>query len=297
MTGAPLGTMTPDPPDRRRHAWRADLAARGLEGRVPSLAFVEGVRHQVAAPAVALRREPRAEAGIETEALFGEVATVYETKGGWAWVQLVRDGYVGYVPEPALSAVVQPATHRVAAMGTFLYPVADIKAPPRAHLSLNAALSVQTTGERFLELANGGFVIARHASEIGRHARDFVEIAERFIGTPYLWGGRTRLGVDCSGLLQLAMEAAGLACPRDSDMQEAEVGTSVLVPSDLEGLKRGDLVFWRGHVGLMVDGLMLLHANAHHMAVVAEPLSHAVTRIARTGGPITSIRRPAALCG
>lgn len=289
--------MTATAPDHRRHAWRADLAARGLEGRVPSPKFVDGVTHQIAAPAVALRREPRADTGIETEALFGEIVNVFEAKGGWAWVQLVRDRYVGYVPEPALSANVHAATHRVAAIGTFLYPKPDIKAPPLAHLSLNAQLSVRNTGERFLELANGGFVVARHASEIGRHARDFVEIAERFIGTPYLWGGRTRLGLDCSGLLQLAMEASGLACPRDSDMQEAEVGTAVLVPSDLEGLKRGDLVFWRGHVGIMVDGLMLLHANAHHMAVVAEPLTHAVTRIARTGGPITSIRRPAALCG
>jgi cell wall-associated NlpC family hydrolase len=138
-------------------------------------------------------------------------------------------------------------------------------------------------------------VVARHLAEEGRFARDFVEIAERFIGTPYLWGGRTRLGLDCSALVQLALEASGRSCPRDSDLQQAQVGVDVLVPPDLEGLERGDLVFWQGHVGIMMDGVMMVHANAHHMAVAVEPLKDAADRAARLGNRITAVKRIPAL--
>jgi cell wall-associated NlpC family hydrolase len=288
-------TTAPEQLDPRRHAWRADLAAEGLRGRVEAPRYAAGVARQVIRPAIALRREPQPSAGIDTEVLFGETITVFEASAGWAWGQLERDGYVGYVPADALTDNTIAPTHRVSAIGTFVYSAADIKAPPLMHLSLNAQLAVAERQELFSRLASGGFVVNRHISERGRYARDFVEIAERLIGTPYLWGGRTRIGLDCSGLVQLAMEAAGLACPRDSDMQQAELGSELLVPASLDGLQRGDLVFWRGHVGIMTDGLMMVHANAHHMAVVAEPLSVAVERIAKAGGPMTAVRRPAAL--
>ena len=150
-------------------------------------------------------------------------------------------------------------------------------------VSLNAELTVADGDERFSRLAQGGYVVTRHIAEKDRFARDFVDIAERLTGTPYLWGGKTRIGLDCSGLVQVSLHAAGVECPRDSDLQQAELGTSVLVPDDLDGLRRGDLVFWKGHVGIMVDGLMLLHANAHHMATVAETLPEAVERIAKAG--------------
>jgi cell wall-associated NlpC family hydrolase len=156
---------------------------------------------------------------------------------------------------------------------------------------MNAALSVAEADDKFCRLEGGGFVVARHVTEKDHFARDFVEIAERFIGTPYLWGGRTHLGIDCSGLVQIALEAAGLPCARDSDMQEAELGTTVLIPETLDGLVRGDLVFWRGHVGVMADGIMLVHANAHHMAVTVETLPEAVERIARAGAKLTAIKR------
>lgn len=294
----PASASTPPPLpapaklDPRRNAVRPDLAAVALRGEVVSPRYSAGVVRQVVRPAVPLRREPNPAAGLDTEALFGERVTVYDESEGWAWVQLARDRYVGYVPAAALSTNVAVPTHRVKALGTFLYPTADIKAPPTLHLPLNAEVRVAEWGERFCRLEQGGFVVTRHLTERERPERDFVDVAERFIGTPYLWGGRTRIGIDCSGLVQIALEAAGRTCPRDSDMQMAETGEAIPVPDDLDGLERGDLVFWNGHVGIMADGLMLVHANAHHMAVVAETLPEAAERIARQASlPIAAIRR------
>jgi cell wall-associated NlpC family hydrolase len=175
--------------------------------------------------------------------------------------------------------------------GTFVYVEADAKALTGLHLSLNALVVVAESGPSFARLADGGFVPARHLAELDTFAQDFVGVAEQLVGTPYVWGGRTRLGLDCSGLVQVAMQAAGLDCPRDSDMQMAELGTPVEVHSDLAGLQRGDLMFWRGHVGILADGGTLLHANAHHMAVAVEPLECAVERIARLGSTITAVKR------
>jgi cell wall-associated NlpC family hydrolase len=206
-------------------------------------------------------------------------------------VQAVRDGYVGYVAAEALSSDVTAATHRVGVIGTFRYAAADAKALTGLHLPLNALVRVAEIGPGFARLADGGFVPARHIAGVDTFASDFVGVAEQLTGAPYVWGGRTRLGLDCSGLLQTAMHAAGLECPRDSDMQMAELGTPVEVRGDLAGLERGDLVFWKGHVGIVTDGDTLLHANAHHMAVAAEPLKEAVERIARSGSEIAAIRR------
>ncbi len=278
-------------PDRRTHAWREDMAAEDLRGRVDAPRYVAGTPGRVTAPILALRRQPEATSGLETEALFGERMAVLDVADGWAWVQSARDRYVGYVMAEHISPDMIEATHRVQALGTFVYPTANIKAPPTMNLPLGAEIAVARSDGRFAELATGGFVVTRHIAEGGRHARDFVDVAERFIGTPYLWGGRTRIGLDCSGLLQIALEAAGIAAPRDSDLQEAALGSAVLVPQDLEGLERGDLVFWPGHVGIMVDGVMLLHANAHHMAVAVEPLRGATERIRRTESRISAIKR------
>lgn len=281
--------------DPRRYPYRADLAAESLYGRVSAPRYVPGKPAQVMRPSVPLRRRPVAGQGFDTEALLGERVTVYEVAERWAWVQLERDGYVGYVPAEALGYDIVETTHRVKSIGTFIYPAPDIKSPPLMHVSLNAELTVVDGDERFSRLAQGGYVVTRHIAEKDRFARDFVDIAERLTGTPYLWGGKTRIGLDCSGLVQVSLHAAGVECPRDSDLQQAELGTSVLVPDDLDGLRRGDLVFWKGHVGIMVDGLMLLHANAHHMATVAETLPEAVERIAKAGLQVSAIKRLEAL--
>jgi cell wall-associated NlpC family hydrolase len=281
--------------DKRLVPARADLAALHLKGEVEAERYVEGMTRQVARPVVALRQKPEPRAGIDTELLFGEVVTIYEVAEGWAWGQAEADGYVGYLPADTLSTVVLKPTHRVSAIGTFVYSQADIKSAPIHHLSINSRITVSEADDRFCRLQTGGYVVGRHVAPLDRYARDFVEIAERLIGVPYLWGGRSRLGVDCSGLIQLAMQTAGLPCPRDSDMQQEEIGEPVLIPETLEGLQRGDLVFWPGHVGVMSDGVMLLHANAHHMSVVVEPLATAARRIGRSGHEIIAMKRPAAL--
>ncbi len=277
--------------DPRRHAFRPDLAALSLRGQVVSPRYAAGTVRQVVRPAVPLRREPSPSVGLETEALYGELLKVYDEAEGWAWVQLQKDRYVGYLPSAALSGDVMPPTHRVKALGTFIYPAADIKTPPVMHLPLNSTVRVTEWGERFCRLETNGFVITRHLAERDRFERDFVDVAERLIGSPYLWGGRTRIGIDCSGLVQMALEAAGISAPRDTDMQMAELGEAIPIPDDLEGLQRGDLIFWKGHVGIMADGVMLVHANAHHMAVAVETLPEAVERISKLGTPIAAIRR------
>jgi cell wall-associated NlpC family hydrolase len=279
-------------PDPRRHAYREGLAAESLRGQVVAAHYVRGERRQIEAPVLALRREPRFDATLDTEVLFGETLTLFDESEGWAWVQLARDGYVGYMPSEGLGSAIAAPTHRVAALRTFIYPTPDIKMPPLALLSLNALLSVAGEEGRFLALKSGGFVIAEHARKIDEYARDLVDVALAFRGTPYLWGGRTSLGVDCSGLVQLAHEAAGLACPRDADMQAKELGQ----PLDWQGLgalAHGDLVFWDGHVGIMTSAHDLVHASAYQMVVVEEPLTEARSRIfASRGGEILGVRRP-----
>jgi cell wall-associated NlpC family hydrolase len=286
--------MSTGAPDPRRHAYRDDLAAAALEGIVAAPRYTQGARAQVVAPAAPVRQHPRFDARLDTEALHGETVTVFDEREGWSWVQLERDGYVGYAPSEALSRGIRAATHRVAVLATHVYAAPDKKTPPQALLSLNSRVAVTEEArppEIFARLETGGFVFQGHIVPLGETEKDFVSVAERFVGAPYLWGGRTSLGIDCSGLVQVALEAAGHAAPRDSDMQEAEVGRAMAGTRDLSVLERGDLVFWEGHLGVMVDGARLLHATAHGMQTLIEPLAGAVERIAKLRGPVTAIKR------
>lgn len=277
--------------DPRLTPARPDLAAAYLRGKVEAPRYVDGRAAQVVTASAPLRRSPRADAPLETEALFGESLTVYDETDGWAWVQLNRDKYVGYLPEASLGAP-SGSTHRVAALRTHAYPGPAIKTPPRMALSLGAQVKIVRRDGDFAISQDGLYLWSRHLVELEVREPDAVAIAERFLETPYLWGGRTSEGVDCSGLIQTALTAAGLAAPRDSDMQEATLGEPVVIDDPKAPLTRGDLVFWKGHVGIMRDPRTLLHANGFHMKTVSEPLIEARDRIAAGGGgEVTSVRR------
>ncbi|MGY2048114.1 C40 family peptidase [Methylobacterium sp. JK268] len=267
---------------------RPDLADSRLRGLVEAARFVDGMPRRVAAALAPLRRAPRDDAALDTEALRGEAVTVFEVAEGWAYAQLDADGYVGYLPAAALGAPDPVPTHRVAALRSFVYPAPDLKRPPLAPVSFGARLAVEGSEGAYARLAGGGYVYAAHLADLSRRESDHAATAARFLGTPYLWGGRSSLGLDCSALVQLSLGAAGLAAPRDADLQEAELGA----PVARDGIRRGDLVFWRGHVGVMLDAERLVHANGHHMAVAIEPLAEAEARIlAAGGGPVTAVRR------
>jgi len=279
--------------DPRLTPVRADLAAAHLKGIIDAPLYVEGRAMAGSKGKTWIRRRPAPDAPVETELIFGEVFTVYASENGFAWGQAALDGYVGYVAETDLAAASAPPRWRVTASSTFVYARADLKSPVRETLPMNAKVNAPVAGveDAYAELSTGGFVFARHLAPLEATADDFVTVAERFLGVPYLWGGRTPLGFDCSGLVQAALALTGVPVPRDTDMQEAGLGTPVKVTATLQGLKRGDLVFWKGHVGVMENAVGLLHANAHHMTVAREPLTKAAARIAENGSQITSIRR------
>lgn len=276
--------------DPRRHVYREDLAAESLKDKVDAPRYASGELRQVVGSIAPIRIVPRFDAPLLTQALFGELATVYDMAGGWAWVQLENDGYVGYIPADNLSAIIEEPTHWVYALGTFVYPVPDLKRPPITRLSYSSKLSVIGREGRFAELSRGGFVFAGHLKPFEERATDFIAQAERFMGMPYLWGGRSGIGIDCSGLVQLSMQAMGMSCPRDTDMQENEVGEK-LGGNGIGQIKRGDLIFWRGHVGIAQSQDTIVHASGHQMEVVSETAKSAIERIAATHGDVTSIRR------
>ncbi len=272
-------------PDPRVNPWRDDLAAEHLRGEIDAPAYARGHDRAVIAPVTALRRAPAHGAMMDTQLLLGEKFRVYEERGPWVWGQAQSDDYVGYVLVEDLGVDIA-TTHRVTALRSFIYTDPDIKSRLLMAVSMGAHVRITGFEGAFGVLADGSYIFAGHIDAETAHAHDFVQVAERFIGVPYLWGGRESLGLDCSALVQISLSMCGHACPRDSDMQEAVLGAPVS-----GDLARGDLVFWKGHVGILQNADTLLHANATHMCVVSEPFVPATKRIGETGGDIRQIRR------
>ncbi len=271
-------------PDQRLTLARDGIAARRLEGIVPAARYIETIVRQTVVPSASLRREPSPAAEQLDQLLFGEAFEVLDQADSWAFGQALRDGYVGYVEVAGLGGPPVAPTHWVRALRTYAFSAPSIKSAQAGLYSMNALLTEEAREGRFVKAA-GRWFVEEHLAPVGSAEADHVAVAERFIGTPYLWGGRESLGLDCSGLVQQALYATGRPCPRDSD-QQAVLGEPVETP------RRGDLVFWRGHVAMMTGTDTIIHANAWHMAVAAEPLAEAVARISRMGGgPPTGFRR------
>jgi cell wall-associated NlpC family hydrolase len=275
----------------RLTAARPDLAAKYLEGKVEAARFAAGEEFEILDGVVPLRREPASDAELSTQILRGERVTIYDRNGeGWAWGQLNSDGYVGWLPDRVLAKPGPPATHKVVALSTLAFPGPSIKLPPIGTLPFGARLAVRRDDGVFAVTHDGLFVPQRHLAMLDVKESDFVAVAERFAGTPYLWGGKSSIGIDCSGLVQVALNAACIGCPRDSDMQEAALGRA-LPESESKYLQRGDLIFWEGHVAIVRDADSIVHANAHHMATAIENTRAAIARIQAAGCEVTSIRR------
>ncbi len=277
------------PRDPRQTLARPDLADRRLEGLVRAKAFAAARPRRCTVSSAGLHAAPDAGSVQEDQLLHGELFDVLEARGGWAWGQARRDGYVGFVREESLGPPDETATHRVRARMTLGFAGPELKAPLVGRYGMNALVSARGEAAGYLDAGAAGWIPGRHLAPIGQVEAEPAVVAEQFLGVPYLWGGRDGLGIDCSGLVQQAFYACGRGCPRDADQQMDAFPVAV----DLSAVARGDLVFWDGHVGMMLDGERLLHANSHHMAVATEPLAVVIARneAGGVGAPI-GVRRP-----
>ena len=278
--------------DRFLNAYRDDLADARLKDQVAAPRYVEGRPAGVLRGIADLRRAPSPAAPLDTQLLYGEAVSVFDDKDGWAWVQNQADGYVGYVESAALGAPPPAPTHRLRALRSFLFPEPNLKAPPLDCLSIASRVRVVSSEGAYSEIAGGGWLYTRHLQPIGDSSPDFVATALEFLGTPYYWGGRSSIGLDCSTLVQLSLTCAGANVLRDSYQQATTVGEALNgLPGEV-ALERGDLVYSPGHVAIMLDDAHVVHANGFTMSVAIEPLAALEGRVRKeTGGKGFSVVR------
>ena len=281
--------------DPRLNAFRDDLADARLKDRISAPRYLEGRMAGVRRGVVDLRRAPDTASGLDTQLLFGERVRVFDEKDGWAWVQSETDGYVGYLQSDALGAAVEPPTHRLRALRSFLYPEPNLKAPALDCFSIASPVQVVGTQDGYSEIAGGGWLYAKHLQPLSETSPDFVATALEFLGTPYFWGGRSSIGLDCSTLVQLSLACAGVDARRDSYQQATTVGEALNGLPHEVALQRGDLVFSPGHVAIMLDDHHIVHANGFTMTVAIETLDALEKRVLEeTGGKgFTGVRRVA----
>lgn len=271
--------------DRRLTPSNGRVAASHLEGVADAQAFVEGVPQAICQPVVDLLPEP--DRRRDRQLLMGASVKTYEDRGGWSFIQSDYDGYVGYVESKALAKPFAP-THFVSTAATHAYDAESFKSRDLVRLSLGSRVEIVNERQKVFETTIG-FIPKKHLRPLDRPYQDPVTVAQMLFGVPYLWGGNSSLGIDCSGLVSAALSACGQYCPGDSDLQQQDLGRE-LNPDD--PLRRGDLIFWKGHVAMVVDEDTIIHANAHHMAVVYEGIEQATLRIKAQGdGPITARKR------
>lgn len=278
--------------DKRIHAYRDDIADIKLKGKAKAAKFVSGEKYQAARGLAPLYRNPDSNSIMTSQLLYGEYFTVFEINNEWAWGQAHNDDYVGYCHIGNLTPDLLPSTHHVSALSSHIYPEPNLKSPPvdLVHMMAGVAVSEEVQTNGFLPMADGNWIYATHLSK--DYGADPVSEALKFLYTPYLWGGRSNAGIDCSGLVQIAYASLGIKVPRDSDMQEEALGTTL----DEEDVpQHGDLAFFPGHVGFMLDDMHLLHANAHHMRVSIDPLKNVIDIVSfqTDKPPLSCIKRVA----
>lgn len=281
------------PLDRRLHAFRDDLADISLKDRISAQRFVDGHDYHVTADIAPLYPRPSFDTEMDTQVLAGHAVRVFELSKDWAWCQLAGDGYVGYVPTDMLvRGAPREATHTVIAPEAFAYAAPNARAQPICRALFGTYIAALSDAGDFIELAGGGFIGKRHCETVSAIEPDYVETMQLFLNAPYLWGGKSIRGIDCSGLVQLALTRAGIACPRDTDMQESVLsGDMAADDAILKMLQRGDIVYWPRHVATMIDRHHAIHANGTAMSVSIDPINEIASRSRGEGPIVAAVKR------